>query len=163
MSDAPRNEDDLPKEPEEVLEEDLAPEPEEKKEPIVSTWDVVILLALGLLGGGFWYWYSGERNSSESHFHVADSLYAAGAYPQALDAYRSIRADESVISRKHDSLMYLRMDTLENFEEKDLQLAAGIRAAIASEDTALIRVASEAVKTLGHGFVPRTLLDSLHP
>lgn len=160
MSDSPNNEEEIPKDPE-GIEEDLAPEPEEKKEPIVSTWDVVILLALGLLGGGFWYWYSGERSTSESHFHVADSLYAAGKYPHALEAYRSIRSDESVISKKHDSLMYLRMDTLENFEEKDLQLATGIRAAIASEDTALIRTASEAVKSLGHGFVPQSLLDSL--
>lgn len=160
MSDSPNNEEEIPKAPE-AVEEDLTPEPEEKKEPIVSTWDVVILLALGLLGGGFWYWYSGERNTSESHFQVADSLYAAGKYPQALEAYRSIRSGESVISKKHDSLMYLRMDTLENFEEKDLQLATGIRAAIASEDTALIRTASEAVKTQGHGFVPQSLLDSL--
>lgn len=58
--------------------------------------------------------------------------------------------------------MYLRMDSLEAIEEKDLQLANGARAALTSEDTALIRAATEAVKTSNHGFVPRSLLDSLH-
>lgn len=142
--------------------EDLTPEPEAKKEPFVSGWDVVILLALALAGTGFWYWYSGMRDTSKSHFHVADSLYVAGSYKESLDAYRALRANESVISKEDDSLMYLRMDTLEAFEEKDLRLANGVRAALASEDTALIRAAADTVRLRNHGFVPRSLLDSLH-
>lgn len=142
--------------------EDLAPEPEAKKEPIVSSWDVVILLALVLIGSGFWYWYSGMRDTSKSDFHAADSLYAAGSYKESLEAYRVLRANASVISKEDDSLMYLRMDTLEAFEEKDLALANGVRAALASEDTTLIRVAADTVRIRNHGFVPRSLLDSLH-
>ena len=141
--------------------EEATPEPEAKKEPFVSGWDAAILLALVLAGAGFWYWYSGMRDTSKSHFHVADSLYAAGDYKGSLEAYRTLRANESVIAKEDDSLMYLRMDTLEAFEEKDFHLANGARAAFASEDTSLIRAAADTIRLRGHGFVPRSLLDSL--
>lgn len=146
----------------EHLEEDLAPEPEAPKEPVVSKWDVLTVVILILVGGGFWLWYSSAKNDSSDHFHVADSLYASGNLPEALKAYRSLRSSEAIIAKQDDSLMYLRMDSLEAFEERDLQLANGARAALTSEDSTLIRAATDAVKSQNHGFVPRSLLDSLH-
>lgn len=153
-----------PQEDKELPPDDLGdelPEPEEKKEPIVSGWDVVVLLVLALAGSGFWFWYNSAKDTSTSDIAKADSLYVARNYPDALKAYRTVREKAAVISKKDDSLMYRRMDSLENFEEQDLQLANGVRAAITSEDTSLIRAAAEAVKQQGHGFVPKTLLDSL--
>jgi len=147
--------------PPDDLEEEV-PEPEEKKEPFVSGWDVVVLLVLALVGSGFWFWYNSAKDSSTSTIVKADSLYRAGNYPEAQKSYRAVRENASVISKRDDSLMYRRMDSLETFEEQDLQLANGARAAIASEDTALIRTAAEAVKSRNYGFVPRSLLDSLH-
>lgn len=166
-SKGPDGQDDLPEDQTPPLspfddQEDLTPEPEPKKEPFVSGWDAVILLVLVLAGAGFWYWYSGMRDTSKSHFHVADSLYVAGKYQESLVAYQALRSNESIIAKQDDSLMYLRMDTLEAYEEKDLQLANGARAAIASEDTSLIRSAADMVRIRNHGFVPRSLLDSLH-
>lgn len=156
---SPQDDKELP--PDDLGEE--LPEPEDKKEPIVSGWDVVVLVVLLLAGSGFWFWYSSARDNSTSDIARADSLYVARDYPEALKAYRSVREKAAVISKKDDSLMYRRMDTLENFEEHDLQLANGVRAAITSEDTSLIRAAAEAVKQQGHGFVPNSLLDSLKP
>lgn len=160
MSEQPQDEERKEELPVEST-DDLAPEPEAPKEPVVSKWDVVVLIVLLMVGGGFWYWYSTAQKDSTSHFHVADSLYDAGKLPEALKAYRDLRTGESIISKKDDSLMYLRMDTLEAMEEQDIQLASGARAALTSEDTALIRAAADAVKERSHGFVPRALLDSL--
>ena len=145
--------------PEELPEE--LPEPEKKPEPFATTSDLIVVLVLIVLGGAGWLWYSGARTDSSSRFHQADSLYRAGNLPGSLAAYRALRSSESVIAKKDDSLMYKRMDSLEGFEEKDLQMAEAARAAIASEDTSLIRAAYEGVTARSHGFVPRTLIDSL--
>lgn len=145
----------------ETPEEDLLPEPEPKKEPFVSIWDVVTLAALLLVGGGFWFWYSSARTESTSHFHHADSLYLAGDYPAAMEAYEALRASEAVVAGKDDSLMYRRMDSLVSFQEADLRLSEAARAALVSEDTTLIRAAREGLAQRGHGFVPQSLLDSL--
>lgn len=144
----------------EVPEEEL-PEPAPKKEPFVSVWDVVTLVALLLVGGGFWFWYSSAKSESTTHFRHADSLYVSGDYPAALEAYEALRASEAVVAGKDDSLMYRRMDSLESFRESDLRLAEAARAALVSEDTSLIRAAREGLAQRGHGFVPKSLLDSL--
>lgn len=149
--------------PEELPEEDLQPEPAKKDEPFATVWDVVVVLVLALVAGGFWFWYSSAKNESSSHFRKADSLFQAGDLPASLAAYRELRASESVIAGKDDSLMYKRMDSLEAYEETDLQLAAAARGALTSEDTALIRAAYEGVRARTHGFVPKSLIDSLEP
>ena len=145
----------------ETPEEDLTPEPEPKKEPFVSVWDLVTVAVLLLVGGGFWFWYSSAKTESSSHFLHADSLYRAGDYPAALEAYEALRASEAVVAGKDDSLMYRRMDSLESFQEADLRLGEAARAALVSEDTALIRAAREGLAQRSHGFVPQSLLDSL--
>ena len=117
--------------------------------------------AILLVGGGFWFWYNSARTESSSHFLHADSLYRAGDYPAALEAYQALRASEAVVAGKDDSLMYKRMDSLESFQESDLRLSEAARAALISEDTSLVRAAREGLAVRTHGFVPKTLLDSL--
>jgi len=141
--------------------EDDTPEPEPKKEPVATTTDIVVVLALILVGLGFWFWYRSASTSSTDHFHKADSLYAARNFPAALAAYRELRDGEKLIGKKDDSLMYLRMDSLEAYEASDVRLAEAARAALVSGDSALIGTAKEAVRTGTHGFVPSSLVDSL--
>lgn len=144
-------------------EEEILPETEEKKEPFATTTDIVVAIALALAGLGFWFWYDGARKASTDHFHVADSLYSSGNYPAALEAYSALRNSESVIAKSDDSLMYLRMDSLEAFQDADLRMAEAARAALISGDSSLILAARDALGTRTHGFVPATLLDSLKP
>lgn len=145
----------------ETPEDDLLPEPEPKKEPFASVWDLVTVAALLLVGGGFWFWYSSAKTESATHFLHADSLYRAGDFPAALEAYEALRASEAVVAGKDDSLMYRRMDSLESFQEADLRLSEAARGALVSEDTSLIRAAREGLAVRSHGFVPKSLLDSL--
>lgn len=145
----------------EIPEDDLTPEAEPKKEPFASVWDLVTIVALVVVGGGFWFWYNSAKAESTTHFMHADSLYRAGDFPAALEAYESMRASEAVVAGKDDSLMYRRMDSLESFKDADLRLSEAARAALVSEDTSLIRAAREGLAMRTHGFVPKSLLDSL--
>lgn len=141
--------------------EDDTPEPEPKKEPMATTTDIVVVLLLIVAGLGFWLWYRSASDASASHFHQADSLYAAREYPAALQAYRKLRDGEGLIGKKDDSLMYLRMDSLEQFEAQDQRLTEAARAALLSGDSILIRLAHDGVLANSHGFVPSSLVDSL--
>ncbi len=150
-----------PTPPDPSIFEDETPEPEPKKEPMATTTDIVVVLVLIVVGLGFWFWYRSASTASHDHFHKADSLYAAHQYPAALQAYRSLRDGEGLIGKKDDSLMYLRMDSLEMFESQDQRLADAARAALVSRDTILIRLAHDGLLANSHGFVPSSLVDSL--
>lgn len=142
--------------------DDETPEPTEpKKEPIVSTSDVVVLLVLAILGVVFWLWYRGEGSQSRSRFVHADSLYAAHRFPQALAEYRALRDSEKVIEKDEDSLLYRRLDSLSTLEDHAGHLVEGAKAAILSKDTALVRVAYEALASDSSGFVPDSIVARL--
>jgi hypothetical protein len=134
--------------------EDELPEPTEPpKEPFVSKWDIVVFAALVVLGTGFWLWYDGQGKDSRAHFAHADSLYVAGRFPDALEAYRSIRENEQVVSKADDSLLYHRVDSLSGLEDHAKRLMQGAELAIASKDTALIRRALVTLSADSSGFV----------
>lgn len=134
--------------------EDELPEPTQPpKEPFVSKWDIVVFVALVVFGTGFWMWYDGQGKDSRAHFAHADSLYKAGRFPAALDAYRLIRENEQVVSKTDDSLLYLRVDSLSELEDHANRLMQGAELAIASKDTALIRRALVTLSADSTGFI----------
>ncbi|MBK8803901.1 MAG: hypothetical protein IPN71_17990 [Fibrobacteres bacterium] len=139
--------------PEPFEDEDLTPEPEAKKEPIATTTDIIVVVVLILAGLGFWFWYSGEGDKSHVHFHTADSLFAAGRYPQALGEYRKLRDSVKIATKSEDSLLYRRIDTLSDLEEHARLLSNGAKLAIASGDTALMLRAQSKLLADKSGFI----------
>ncbi|HNY32427.1 MAG TPA: hypothetical protein PKO15_16190 [Fibrobacteria bacterium] len=143
------------------LDDDFTPEPEPKKEPIATTTDIVVVLLLIVAGLGFWLWYRGEGDKSHLHFQTADSLYAAGRFPQALAEYRKLRDSVKVATKSEDSLLYRRIDTLSDLEEHARILSNGAQLAIASGDTALMAKAHAALLSDKSGFIADTTLAAL--
>lgn len=135
--------------------EDLLPPvpEEEKKEPFVSKWDIVIFLALVIGGVVFWQWYKHQGEGSRAHFAHADSLYLKHQFPAALHAYRTMREDEQIVSKSDDSVLYHRMDSLAELEDHANRLMQGAELAIASGDTGLIRRALDTLTADQTGFV----------
>jgi len=147
--------------PELPPEDDLPEPPEEKKEPFASTTDLVVLLVVALLAAGFWIWYRGEGGQSRSHFAHADSLYDAHRLPEALANYRKLRETEKIFTKKDDSILYRRIDSLSTLEDDAKTLCEGARAALVSGDTALIRRAWKLLASNNSGFVPDSLVARL--
>lgn len=135
--------------------EDLLPPvpEEEKKEPFVSKWDMVVFVALAIAGAAFWMWYKGQGESSREHFDHADSLYSQGRYPAALFAYRQLRENEQIVAKNDDSLLYHRIDSLSELEDHANRLMQGAELAITSGDTALIRRAFDTLSADKSGFI----------
>ncbi len=134
--------------------EDLLPPVEEvKKEPFVSTWDIVVFLVLLVAGAAFWMWYKGQGVNSREHFAHADSLYAEKHYPAALFAYRQLRENEQIVAKGDDSLLYHRIDSLTEIEDHAVRLMQGAELAITSGDTALMRRALDILVADQTGFV----------
>mgnify|MGYP000860936919 CR=1 len=135
--------------------EDLLPPvpEEEKKEPFVSKWDVVVFVVLAIAGAAFWMWYKSQGESSRGHFAHADSLYTQGRYPAALFAYRQLRENEQIVAKADDSILYHRIDSLSELEDHANRLMQGSELAIASGDTALMRRALDTLSADKSGFV----------
>jgi len=135
--------------------EDLLPPvpEEEKKEPFVSKWDIVIFLVLAIGGIAFWQWYKHQGEGSRAHFAHADSLYRQRQFPAALHAYRTMRENEQIVTKSDDSILYHRMDSLSELEDHAKRLMQGAELAIASGDTSLIRLALDTLSADQTGFV----------
>jgi len=131
----------------------LPPVEEEKKEPFVSKWDMIVFVALAVAGAAFWMWYKGQNQSSRSHFAHADSLYANRQLPAALYAYRQLRDSAQIVTRTDDSTLYHRIDSLTELEDHANRLMQGSELAIKSGDTALIRRALDTLLANQTGFV----------
>lgn len=131
----------------------LPPVEEEKKEPFVSKWDMIVFVALAIAGAAFWMWYKGQNQSSHDHFAHADSLYTAQHYPAALFAYRQLRESAQIVTKGDDSIMYHRIDSLSELEDHANRLMQGSELAIKSGDTALIRRALDTLLANQSGFV----------
>lgn len=145
----------------EPFEDDETPEPEPKKEPLATTTDIVVVLVLIVAGLLFWIWYRGEGDKSHNHFRTADSLYAAGRFPQALGEYRKLRDSVKVATKSEDSLLYRRIDTLADLEERARILVNGAKLAIASGDTSLMRKAQARLLSDKSGFIPDSAVSHL--
>ncbi|MBK9579339.1 MAG: hypothetical protein IPK50_18240 [Fibrobacterota bacterium] len=145
----------------EPFDDDLTPEPEVKKEPIATTTDIIVVVLLILAGLGFWFWYSGEGDKSHVHFRTADSLFAAGRYPQALTEYRKLRDSVKIATKSEDSLLYRRIDTLVDLEEHARVLSNGAKLAITSGDTALMHRAQSKLLADKSGFIADSTFAAL--
>jgi len=107
----------------------------EKEEPKASAfWDWVIGIALIVVVGGFTLFYQYQKRISSQGFKDADSLFLAGQYKAASTAYEELKSAQYLTSY-HDSLIYLRLDSIESLKENEEEGVNRIRTLLAAGDT----------------------------
>jgi hypothetical protein len=106
-------------------------EPEEEKKS--ALWDWVLGIGLLVLVGGFTVYYQTQKRSTRERFHLADSLFQAGDFAGAARAYENLK-DASYITASDDSVIYERMDSVEDLTEREKEAVARLRMRFAAGD-----------------------------
>jgi len=118
-------------------------EGEEKKQS--SFWDWVVVAGLIILVGGFTFYYQFQKRSSTARFNQADSLYQAGQFREAGRRYEELKTAQ-YLTTKNDSVIYARLDSIENAQEREAGLLAQCKSRLAARDTAGARQAAAQIR-----------------
>ena len=98
-------------------------------------WDWVVGIGLVVLIGGFTLYYQMQKRMSLQRFNQADALFHAGKFREASAAYEELK-DAQYLTSKNDSLIYARLDSVEEMEEREREAVAALRSRFAAGDTA---------------------------
>jgi hypothetical protein len=90
----------------------------EQKSKFMGKSDIIFLLVVGSLVGGFWYFSKSAKEGTYVHFTRCDSLYAAQNMRDAESCYEA-GIDLGYRSDSLDSIGYLRRETLENLRDNE--------------------------------------------
>jgi hypothetical protein len=108
----------------------------EKEDAKPSTfWDWVVGIGLIVVIAGFTFYYQWEKRLSLKRFNEADALFAEGKFREASAAYEELK-DAQYLTSKNDSLIYARLDSVEELEEQEQERVARLRSKLAAGDTA---------------------------
>lgn len=91
-------------------------EGQEKQSKFMGKGDIIFLLAVGSLVGGFWYFSKSVKEETFVHFQKCDSLFQAKEFPLAEACYEA-SLDLGYRSDSLDSIGYLRREELDNKRE----------------------------------------------
>jgi hypothetical protein len=123
----------------------------EKEDAKPSTfWDWVVGIGLIVLIGGFTFYYQMQKRVSLKRFHEADSLFQQGKFREASAAYVELK-DAQYLTSTNDSIIYARLDSVEELEEREQETVARLRSKLAAGDTAGAR--AELGATTFHGLL----------
>lgn len=90
----------------------------EKHSKFMGKGDIIFLLAVGSLVGGFWYFSKSIKENTFEHFQKCDSLYLDSNYASADECYEA-SLDLGYRSDSLDSVGYARRDEL--FDRHELE------------------------------------------
>jgi hypothetical protein len=108
----------------------------EKEDAKPSTfWDWVVGIGLIVLIGGFTLYYQVEKRTSLKRFNEADALFAQGKFREASAAYEELK-NAQYLTSKNDSLIYARLDSVDELEEREREMVARLRTKLSAGDTA---------------------------
>lgn len=113
-------------------------------------WDWVVGLGLVVLIGGFTVYYQWQKRVSLGEFHAADDLFKAGKFREASAAYEELK-NASYLTAENDSIIYTRLDSVRELEEREREIVARLRTKLSAGDTAGARV--ELDTTTFHGLI----------
>jgi hypothetical protein len=108
---------------------------EKEDEKKSAFWDWFIGIGLIVLVGGFTFYYQMQKRATQKRFAAADSLFHAGEFLSAAQAYEELK-DASYLTATNDSIIYDRLDSIETFEESEREAIARLRTKVAAGDTA---------------------------
>ena len=124
-------------------------------------WDWVVGIGLIVVIGGFTLYYQMEKRSSLKRFHEADALFLEGKFREASAAYEELK-DAQYLTSTNDSIIYARLDSVEELEEREEESVARLRTKLSAGDTAGAR--ADLQTTTFHGLLgddDQTWLDSV--
>jgi hypothetical protein len=108
----------------------------EKEDEKPSTmWDWIVGIGLLVLIGGFTFYYQMQKRLSLKRFNEAAALFEAGRFREASRAYEELK-DAQYLTSSNDSLIYARLDSVEELEEREREMVARLRSKLAAGDTA---------------------------
>jgi hypothetical protein len=113
-----------------------------------TTWDWIVGIGLVVLIGGFTLYYQWEKRLSLKRFHEADALFTQGKFREAAAAYEELK-DAQYLTSTNDSLIYARLDSVEELEEREEETVARLRGKLDAGDTAGARAELEATRFHG--------------
>ncbi len=99
-----------------------------------SFWDWVVGIGLIVIIGGFTAYYQFQKKSSLHSFSTADSLFTKGEFLPAKQHYEKLKTAQYLTS-KNDSLIYARLDSIENMQERSKDAAEKAKVALNKGDT----------------------------
>lgn len=106
-------------------------------------WDWVVGIGLVVLIGGFTIYYQWQKRVSLREFHAADDLFKAGKFREAESAYEGLK-NASYLTAENDSIIYTRLDSVRELEERERETLARLRTKVSAGDTAGARAELEA-------------------
>jgi hypothetical protein len=109
-------------------------------------WDWVVGIGLVVVIGGFTVFYQVQKRSSNSRFKEADGLYEAGKIKEAGQLYQELKSAQ-YLTTHDDSIIYARLDAIENLQEQQTALIADAKKKAGAGDTSAI---APALKQLSH-------------
>jgi hypothetical protein len=112
---------------------------ESEDEKKSAFWDWFFGIGLLVLVGGFTLYYQVQKRATQSRFATADSLFHAGDFAAASEAYEELK-DASYLTAANDSTIYARLDSVESLEESGRETVARLRMKAAAGDTAGLRL-----------------------
>lgn len=140
--------------------EDVPPPPPElgSKVEAFGVSDVLTILVILLVGGGFWFWYHTAKEDSAARFRAAAQLWDRKDYQGAKKAYESLQEKAHFVSKENDTLMTHRLEKISEWEDNARVLTDGVGAAIVASDTSLLRAARTKVAADTNAFVDKARL-----
>ena len=121
----------------------------EKEDAKPSTfWEWFVGIGLIVLIGGSTFYYQMEKRLSLNQFHEADALFAEGKYREAEAAYEELK-DAQYLTSSNDSIIYARLDSVEELEEREQESVARLRSKLSAGDTAGARAEYQSAKFHG--------------
>ncbi len=107
----------------------------EKKSKFMGKGDIIFLLVVASLAGGFWYFSKSAKEDTFAYFTRCDSLYTADRLSEAETCYEGA-LDQGYRSDSLDSVGYLRREKLETQRDQETQLAREIDSLLRVGDSA---------------------------
>lgn len=101
-------------------------------------WDWFFGIGLLVLVGGFTLYYQVQKRATQKRFTTADSLFRAGDFAGAAQAYEGLK-DASYLTAANDSTIYARLDSVESLEESGREAVARLRMRASAGDTTGLR------------------------
>ena len=98
---------------------------EEKSSKFMGKGDIIFLLCVGSLVGGFWYFSKSAKEDTFTHFTRCDSLYKADSMVAAKSCYEA-SLELGYRTDSLDSVAYLRTEQLENLRENETAQARAV-------------------------------------
>jgi hypothetical protein len=113
----------------------------EKEEPSQSSfWDWVVGIGLVIVIGGFTVYYQYQKRSSLSRFKQADVYFQARNFKDAVKMYEELKSAQ-YLTTKNDSIIYARLDTVENIREQQVLFISQLRAKAKTGDSTVTSTA----------------------